>query len=115
MKERIIMATKTVTGGYASDYGDQILWIERAEEGADAALIVDESEFTPCKITKVIDHNDYGSEEDYSDACDELMDESTAAATGEFVTADGIFYVELDATADTESFDAVDFDDVDFC
>ena len=66
------MGTKTVIGGIASEYDDQILWIERAEVGADAAQIVDESEYTPCKVTKIISRNDYDSEEEYSDWISEL-------------------------------------------
>lgn len=111
----MIMAAKTISGGLASEYDDQILWIASPEEGADAAQIVDESEYTPCKITKIIDRNDFESEEDYADACDELVEESTATCTGEFVTFDGVYYVELDATGDPESVDGVEFDDVDFC
>jgi hypothetical protein len=109
------MGTKTVIGGIASEYDDQILWIERAEVGADAAQIVDESEYTPCKVTKIISRNDYDSEEEYSEASDALLDESTAACTGEFVTMDDVFYVELDAAGDTEVFESIEFDGVDFC
>lgn len=109
------MGTKTVVGGIASEYDDQILWIERPEVGAAAAQIVDEREYTPCKITKIISRDDYDSEEAYAEASDALLDESTAMATGEFMTMDGVFYVEIDATGDTEEYESVDFDSVDFC
>ena len=109
------MSAKTVIGGIASEYDDQILWIERAEIGAEAAMIVDEREYTPCKITKIVCRDDFDSEEEYADASDALMEESEAACTGEFMTMDGVFYVELDSTGDTEEYDSVDFEDVDFC
>ncbi|MCR5250576.1 MAG: hypothetical protein K6E50_08225 [Lachnospiraceae bacterium] len=109
------MGTKTVVGGIASEYDDQILWIERPEVGAEAAQIMDEREYTPCKITKIISRDDYDSEEAYAEASDALLDESTAMATGEFMTMDGVFYVEIDATGDTEEYESVDFDSVDFC
>ena len=85
------MSTKTITGGFASEYDDQILWIERPEVGADAAQIVDECEYTPGKITKIVSRDDYGSEEEYGDASDELLNESTALCSGEFITMDGVF------------------------
>lgn len=31
------------------------------------------------------------------------------------MTMDGVFYVEIDSTGDTEEYESVDFDDVDFC
>lgn len=111
----IVMSVKKVSGGFASEYDDQILWIESPEVGADAAQIIDESEYTPCKVTKIIFENDYESPEEYSEASDELLNESTATCTGEFVTVDGVFFVELDAADDTEVYESVDFDDVDFC
>ena len=86
------MSTKNVIGGIASEYDDQILWIERPEVGAAAAQIVDEREYTPCEITKIVSRDDYDSEEAYSAASDELLNESTAACTGEFITMDGVFF-----------------------
>jgi len=109
------MATITVSGGLASEYDDQILWIEEPEEGAKAAQIVDETEYTPCTISKIIDREDFDSEEAYSEACDELNDESTALCTGEFISAEGVFYVELEEAGETEYADSIEFDDVDFC
>ena len=109
------MRVKTLNGGFASEYDDQILWIESPEIGADAAQIIDESEYTPCKVTKIIFENDYDSSEEYSEASDELLNESTATCTGEFVTVDGVFFVELDSTDDTEVYESIDFDDVEFC
>lgn len=50
-----------------------------------------------------------------SEASDELLNESTATCTGEFVTVDGVFFVELDSTDDTEVYESIDFDDVEFC
>ena len=52
------MSVKNVSGGYASEYDDQILWIESPEVGADAAQIIDENEYTPCKVTKIIFESD---------------------------------------------------------
>ena len=109
------MSTKTISGGIASEYDDQIIWIEKPEVGAAAAQIVDEREFTPCEIIKIVSREDYDSEEEYGAASDELINDSTATCTGEFVTMDGIFYVEIDAVGDTEEYEAVDFDGVDFC
>ena len=109
------VSTKTVIGGMASEYDDQILWIEKPEVGAAAAQIVDEREYTPCKITKIISESDFDSEEEYAEASDALLDESDALCTGEFITMDGAFFVEMDAVGDTEEYESVDFDDVDFC
>ena len=109
------MSTKTVIGGIASEYDDQILWIERPEVGAAAAQIIDESEYTPCKVTKIVFRSDYDSEEEYSEASDALMSESTAACTGEFVTMDEVFYAELDADGESEEYESIEFDGVDFC
>ncbi len=109
------MSTKNVIGGIASEYDDQILWIERPEVGAAAAQIVDEREYTPCEITKIVSRDDYDSEEAYSAASDELLNESTATCTGEFITMDGVFFVEIDAIGDTEEYETVEFDGVDFC
>ena len=110
------MSTKTISGGIASDYGDQILWIEDTEVDAKAAVIRDDSEFVPCVITKIISRDQFDSEEAYSNACDEIMEESSAVATGEFFTDNGIFYVEIDATGDEEDYDSVEYDDdVYFC
>ena len=109
------MSTKTISGGIASEYDDQIIWIERPEVGANAAQIVDETEYTPCRITKIVSRDDYDSEEEYGEASDALLDESTATCTGEFITMDGVFFVEIDATGDTEEYEAFDFDDVEVC
>ena len=109
------MSTKTVVGGMASEYDDQIIWIERAEVGAAAAQIMDEREYTPCRITKIVSRDDYDSEEEYGEASDALLNESTATCTGEFITMDGVFFVEIDSTGDTEEYESIDFDDVDFC
>ena len=109
------VSTKTVIGGIASEYDDQILWIEKPEVGAAAAQIVDEREYTPCKITKIISESDFDSEEEYAEASDELLDESDALCTGEFITMDGAFFVEMDAAGETEEYESVEFDDVDFC
>lgn len=109
------MSTKIITGGIASEYDDQIIWIENLEVGADAAQIVDEREYTPCKITKIVSRDDYASEEEYSSASDELINDSIATSTGEFVTMDGVFYVEIDSVGDTEEYEVVEFDGVDFC
>ena len=109
------MNNKTICGGFASEYDDQILWIEKPEVGAEAAMIVDESEYTPCVITKIISRSDYSDEEDYSAACDEIIDDSSAACTGEFITIEEIYYVELDSTGDAEAFESIDYDDVTFC
>ena len=109
------MSTKTVVGGMASEYDDQILWIEKPEVGAAAAQIVDEREYTPCKITKIVSESDFDSQEEYAEASDALLDESDALCTGEFITMDGAFFVEMDAAGETEDYESVDFDDVDFC
>ena len=109
------MGNKTVTGGIASEYDDQILWIENPEVGASAAKIVDDSEYTPCVVSKIIARSDYDSEDDYSAACDEIIGESEAECTGEFVTIEEIYYVELENAGDTESFDVIDYEDVEFC
>jgi len=109
------MAGKVISGGYASDYDDFILWVEEPEVGADAAHIVDESEYTPCKVTKVIRRSDYGDEDEYSAASDEIIDQSSATCTGELVTDDDIYYVEIDASGDAEEYDSIDYDDVYFC
>ena len=109
------MSIKTITGGFASEYDDQILWIERPEVGADAAQIVDECEYTPGKITKIVSRDDYGSEEEYGDASDELLNESTALCSGEFITMDGVFFVEIDSVGDSQEYESIDYDDVEFC
>lgn len=109
------MGMKTVEGGIASEYDDQILWIERPEVGANAAQIINESEYTPCTITNIVIRSDYPGEEEYGEACDKMLDESTATCTGEFVTFDDVYYVELDASGDTEEYDGMVFEDVDFC
>ncbi|MBR2523360.1 MAG: hypothetical protein IKE53_02840 [Clostridiales bacterium] len=109
------MSEKILVAGIASEYDDQILWIERPEVGAAAAQIVDEREYTPCTVTKIVFRNDYGSEEEYSEASDALLEENTAVATGEFITVDGVFFVEIDADGDTEEFESISFDGVDFC
>ena len=72
------MGNKTVKAGIASEYDDQILWIENPEVGANVANIVGDSEYTPCVISKIIARSDYDSEDDYSTACDEIMGESEA-------------------------------------
>ncbi len=109
------MNTKEIRGGYASEYDDQILWIEKTEDGADAAQIVDEREYTPCKITKIIARSEFADEDAYSEACDDLINESTGTATGEIITFDDTYYVEIDAVGDTEEYDSIDFEDVEFC
>ena len=55
------------------------------------------------------------SEEEYAEASDALLDESDALCTGEFITMDGAFFVEMDAAGETEEYESVEFDDVDFC
>ena len=109
------MNSKEVRGGIASEYDDQIIWIEKTEEGAAAAQIVDESSYTPCTITKIIARSDYSDDDEYNDACDEILNDSTATCTGEIVTFEDVFYVEIDAAGDTEEYDQIDFVDVDFC
>ena len=109
------MNEKTITGGIASEYDDQILWIEKPEIGADAAQIVDDSEFTPCTVTNIIIRSDYADDEEYNAACDALINESTALCTGEFVTFEEIYFVEIDNNGETEVFDSIEYDDVDFC
>ena len=109
------MSSKTISGGYASEYDNQLLWVEKAEIGAEAAMIMDDSEYTPCVITKLIFRSDYVSEEDYNEACDEIAENSTAACTGEFITIEEIYYVELDSTGDVEVYESIDYDDVTFC
>lgn len=109
------MNTKEIVGGIASEYDDWILWIEKAEVGANAAQIVDEREYVPCTVTKIIALSDYADEDEYSEACDELIGDSTATCTGEIITFDDTFYVEIDACGDTEEYDSIDFNDVDFC
>ena len=109
------MGIKEINGGIASEYDDQIIWIAKPEEGADAAQIIDESSYTPCKITKIIAHSEFADENEYYDACDEIMNGSTAVATGEIITVDDTYYVEIDATGDTAEYDEIIFDDVTFC
>ena len=110
-----IMAVKIINGGYASDYDDFVLWIEEAEVGADAAHIADESSYTPCKVTKVIRRSDYDDEDEYSADSDEIIDQSSATCTGELITDEDTYYVEIDAVGDTEEYDSVDYEDVYFC
>ena len=109
------MSTKVISGGIASEYDDQILWIENTEVGANAAQIVDEKEYTPCTVTKIIARSKFGDEDEYSEACDEIINDSTATCTGEIVTFDDVYYVEIDATGDAEEYDSIDYDDVEFC
>lgn len=109
------MADKIIRGGYASDYDDFILWVEEMETGAGAAHIADESEYTPCKVTKLIRRSDYPDEDEYSAACDEIIDGSCATCTGELTTDDDIYYVEIDADGDTEEYESIDYEDVYFC
>ena len=109
------MSTKKIEGGIASEYDDQILWISKPEEGAEAAQIIDETSYTPCTVTRIISRSDFADEDEYSTACDEITDDSTATATGEFVTFDDIYYVEIDSTGDAEEYDSIDFEDVEFC
>ncbi|MCR5803263.1 MAG: hypothetical protein K6G47_03285 [Clostridia bacterium] len=109
------MSTKKIEGGIASEYDDQILWISKAEAGADAAQIIDETSYTPCTVTKIISRSDFADEDDYSAACDEIMNDSTATCTGEFVTFDDVYYVEIDSTGEAEEYDSIDFEDVEFC
>ena len=45
------MSNKIISGGIASEYDDQIIWIDRPEVGADAAQIIDETEYTPKRYT----------------------------------------------------------------
>lgn len=108
------MSNKIISGGIASEYDDQIIWIDRPEVGADAAQIIDETEYTPCKVTKVIVRSECADEDEYSDLCDEAIGEG-ATCTGEFMTIEEVYYVVLDAEGDAETFDSIDFDDVDFC
>ena len=58
------MNTKEIIGGIASEYDDWILWIEKAEVGANAAQIVDEREYVPCTVTKIIALSDYADEDE---------------------------------------------------
>lgn len=106
---------KEVKGGIAADYGDMILWIENPELGANAAKIEDESEYTPCKITKIIARSEFADDDEYSAACDDICNESVATCTGEVFTFDETYYVEIDAVGDPETYDGIDFDDTDFC
>ena len=110
-----IMALNLMYQMKTAEYDDQILWIEKPEVGAAAAQIVDEREYTPCKITKIVSESDFDSEEEYAEASDALLDESDALCTGEFITMDGAFFVEMDAAGETEEYESVEFDDVDFC
>ena len=109
------MENKTIVGGIASEYDDQILWIEKPEVGADAAQIVDETQFTPCTVTNIVIRSNYDDDEEYNEACDTLLNESSALCTGEFVTFDDVYFVELDNTGDTEEYDSIEYDDVDIC
>lgn len=109
------MEIKTINGGIASEYDDQTIWIAKPEVGAEAARIVDDSEYTPCKVTDIIFRSDYSDEEEYSAACDALMSENSALCTGEFVTFDDIYYVAIDGVGEYEVFSSIDYDDVEFC
>ena len=49
------------------------------------------------------------------DESDEIIDQSSATCTGELITDEDTYYVEIDAVGDTEEYDSVDYDDVYFC
>ena len=112
------MNTLELKEGFATEYDDMTLWVENPEEGAKAYHITVNGEGTydviPCQVTKVIKRSDLNSEEEYSEACDELLGESEGVATGEFFTFDDCYYIEIDSTSDSETYDDVAYEDVEF-
>ncbi len=98
--------------GIVTEYDDFYLWVKELESDADAKLIrKDEDEeavsVTSAKVKIIIDHSEFGSEDEYNDAVDDL-NSGDFDACAEFVTDEGIFYVGVeceDDETDVESFE----------
>ena len=110
----------TLTNGFVSDYDDYYLWVESFEESANACMIAKDEDgeaitATASKVVKIVDHASYDSEDDYSDAVDEVMNEDFDTSA-EFMTPDGIYFVAVEFVDDGQ--DLEDFEigaDVEYC
>ncbi len=101
--------------GIVTEYDDFYLWVKELDLDADARLIrKDEDEeavsVTSAKVKKIIDHSDFGSEDEYNDAVDDLNSEDFDACA-EFVTDEGIFYVGVECADDESDVDSFEIGD----
>ena len=109
-----------LNNGFVSDYDDFYLWVEKFEEDADAYVITKDEDgeaesAAKAKVGKVITRSTFGSEDDYNDATDELLNEEYDTFA-EFMTIDDVYYVgveQLDEAQPVESFDMGP--DVNYC
>jgi len=96
----------TLDKGFLSEYDSFMIWVENFCKDSPAYYIECEEEgedkkyMTPCILTKVIHRSDFPSEESYSNAVDSIIGNSDGLATGEFVTSDDIYYVEIKGTGE---------------
>ncbi len=87
-----------LTTGVITDYDDFYLWVEDFDVNAKASVIAKDEDgeavsITEAAIVKIVDRSDFGSEEEYEEAVDDLGSEEDIDTMAEFMTADGIFYV----------------------
>ncbi len=110
----------TLNNGYLSDYDDFYLWVETFEEYSKAYVITKDEDgeavsAVAAKIVKIVDNSDFDSEDDYSDAVDELLNEDFDNS-GEFMTMDGIYYVAVEFVDDEQDLEEFEIGpDVNYC
>ncbi|MBO4389652.1 MAG: hypothetical protein J5825_02180 [Lachnospiraceae bacterium] len=105
----------TLKNGIVTEYDDFMLWVEQLEENASSYVINkneddEASSAISAEVRKVVARSDYDSEEEYSDAVEELEGEGFDTCA-EFVTDDGIFYVGVEWVDEEQPVDSFEMDD----
>lgn len=96
------MKELTLEKGILSEYEESSLWVAKLETGSPAVLIEFDSKdenkktMTPCKVVSIIKRSQYDTDKAYNEAVDRILNVTHATATGEFVTDDDIFYLEME-------------------
>ena len=113
-----------LTNGFLSDYTDYMLWVNNLVVGAEALhLEKDENNNVitarPLKVKQILNLSDFDTEQDYSQAVNDIIETGDFATSAEFVTQNKVCYViteDTDPDNDTEQpVESFSIEGVNYC